>query len=101
MIRKRKVLISDTVKGKIAELKLYLTEEYKFSFEAAMFRTKRMEEFIETLANPADYSLCRFLRWRKFGYRCAVFEKTWIFAYEIFDDGVIVRDMAHVSMLKE
>jgi len=30
-----------------------------------------------------------------------VFEKNWIFAYEIYDGGVIVRDMAHATTLAE
>jgi hypothetical protein len=30
-----------------------------------------------------------------------VFEKDWVFAYEIFDGGVIVRDMSHVAILIE
>ena len=35
------------------------------------------------------------------GYHCAVFEKDWVFAYEVFDEGVIVRDMANTALLAE
>ena len=34
-------------------------------------------------------------------YHCAVFEKDWVFAYEVFDEGVIVRDMANTALLAE
>ena len=97
----REVVVSDVVRAKIAALNLYLTQEFLLSREAAMSRIKRMEDFVETLANPADYPLCRFKLWRALGYRCVVFEKSWIFAYEVFYGGVIVRDMSHVAVLAE
>ena len=97
----REVVVSDIVRAKIAALNLYLTEEFQLSREAAMSRIKRMEDFVDTLANPADYPLCRFKRWRLLGYRCVVFERAWIFAYEIFDGGIIVRDMSHAAALAE
>ncbi|MDR0907194.1 MAG: hypothetical protein LBM63_01075 [Rikenellaceae bacterium] len=58
-----------------------------------------MREYVRSLASEADYPLCRFRKWRKLGYRCAVFDSDWVFAYEVFDDGVIVRDMSHTSLL--
>jgi len=101
MTAMRRVVISDVVCEKIASLNLYLTQEFHLSREAAISRTKRMEDFVETLAYPADYPLCRFKHWRALGYRCVVFEKNWIFAYEIFEGGIIVRDMSHTSTLAE
>jgi len=47
------------------------------------------------------HAKCRFKIWGELGYRCAVFERSWIFAYEVFDEGVIVRDMMHAALLKE
>ena len=97
----RKVIISGVVQQRIEELERYLVDELKLSEEAALRRSQRMRVFIASLSNPGDYALCRFKRWRTLGYRCVVFEKSWIFAYEIFDGGVIVRDMSHTSMLAE
>lgn len=97
----RKVVISNQVKEKIAELELFLKDELKLSKKAAKSRCKRIDVFLLAIGNPADYPLCRFKRWRAFGYRCAVFEKNWIFAYEIFDSGIIVRDMSHTAALTE
>lgn len=37
----------------------------------------------------------------KLDYRCAVFEKHWVLAYQIFDEGIIIQDMSHTSLLKE
>lgn len=97
----RKVIISDVVQAGIIELNSYLTQEFKLSRAAADARTQRMENFVATLSNNVDYPLCRFKRWRVLGWRCAIFEKDWIFAYEVFDGGVIVRDMSHTALLKE
>lgn len=97
----REVLIADTVLNRISELRIYLVEELKLSREAALNRTERMDDFLRSLGNAADYPLCRFRKWCTLGYRCAVFEKDWVFAYESFDEGVIVRDMSHTALLKE
>ena len=97
----REVHISGTVLDKISELELFLKIELKFSKEAARKRSDRMRKFVNSLGNPVDHPLCRFKKWQRYGFRCAIFEKSWIFAYEIFDDGVIVRDMSHTSILKE
>ena len=97
----RKVLVSGDVWDKIFELEMFLKEEMKFSKEAAFKRSDRMRDFLKSLSNPVDYSLCRFKKWRLLGYRCAVFEKKWVFAYEIIDDGVIVRDMSNAALLVE
>jgi hypothetical protein len=95
----REVIVSEVVKKKIEELECYLLDELKLSEEFALKRSQRMRYFVSSLRNPADYSLCRFQKWRDLGYRCAVFEKSWVFAYEIFEGGVIVRDMSHTTTL--
>ena len=97
----RKVVISFQVRNKISELELFLKNDLKLSKKAASSRINRIDDFLLMLGTPADYPLCRFKRWRTLGYRCVVFEKNWVFAYEIFDDGVIVRDMCHVAALAE
>jgi len=97
----REVVISDTVLNKLADLRRYLIDELKLSREAAKARTYRIDAFLLSLGYPADYQLCRFKRWKLLGYRCAVFERTWVFAYEIIHSGVIVRDMSHTAALAE
>jgi hypothetical protein len=71
------------------------------SRRATDIRIGRIHDFIALLGNDmADYALCRFRRWREAGYRCLSFEG-WVFAYEIFDDGILVRDMAHAAVLHD
>lgn len=97
----RNVSVSDIVMDKVSDLRIYLIEELKMSREAAHKRTDRIEVFLLSLAHAADYPLCRFKKWRAMGYRCIVFEKDWVFAYEVFEDGIIVMDMSHTSLLTE
>ena len=97
----REVLISGLVWEKIAELESYLISELKLSETAALRRSARMRKFISAFSVSTDYPLCRFKRWCMLGYRCAVFEKDWIFAYETFNGGIIIRDMSHTSVLHE
>jgi len=95
----RKVNISDAVVERLEELEFFLIDELKLSEEAALKRSQRMREFVGSLTIPTAYPLCRFSRWQLLGYRCAVFEKAWVFAYEIFTEGIIIRDMSHTAVL--
>ncbi|SCD21310.1 hypothetical protein PSM36_2509 [Proteiniphilum saccharofermentans] len=97
----RDVIVSDTVVNKISELRDYLAIELKMSENAAMSRVDRIGDFLKSLANLVEYPLCRFKKWRSLGYRCAVFEKDWIFAYELVKEGVIVQDMSNTALLAE
>ena len=97
----REVVISQIVQDKLDNLELFLKNELRLSKYAAKCRCDRMGEFLNSLRNEADYSLCRFKKWHMLGYRCVVFEKSWVFAYELFDEGVIIRDMSNVALLVE
>ena len=93
------IIIPDSLWSKIGAIKSYLINELKLSEEAAISRINRMEDFVTSFAIPTAYPLCRFRKWRELGYRCAVFERDWIFAYEVFDRGVIIRDFSHTATL--
>lgn len=97
----RNVSVSDIVMDKVSDLRIYLIEELKMSRETAHKRTNRIEVFLLSLAQEADYPLCRFKKWHEMGYRYVVFEKDWVFAYKVFEDGIIVMDMSHTSLLTE
>ncbi len=96
----RKVLISGSVKSKITELNLFLTQEYRMSQSAANVRMERMLRFVNSLSAPVSHAPCRFRKWREAGYHCAPFEG-WVFAYEVFPDGIIIRDMSHGKLLDD
>jgi hypothetical protein len=93
------IIIPDKLWSKIEAIKSYLISELKLSEEAAISRINRMENFVTSFAIPAAYPLCRFKKWQKLGYRCAVFERDWVFAYEVFGNGIIIRDLMHTATL--
>jgi len=97
----KEVYISAKVWNRMDELESYLTDELKLSRDLAFRKTSKMRKFIHSLGGPIMYAKCRFKKWAVWGFHCAIFEKSWIFAYEVFDEGIIVRDMEHVSILKE
>lgn len=62
---------------------------------------ERFLVFIKSFGAEVDHPRCRFKKWRALGYRCAVFEKQWVLAYEVVEEGVIVQDMSNAALLKE
>jgi plasmid stabilization system protein ParE len=96
----RRYIVSPKVEAQLSELVAYLRNELKFSEEASLAYYERFMDFIRSFSANVDYPLCRFRRWRRLGWRCAVFEKDWVLAYEVLPEGVIVRDMSHVKLLK-
>jgi hypothetical protein len=96
-----KVFVADTVWAKIEDLENYLIDELKLSEVAALQRTDRMRQFLKSISPVLRYPICRFREWCNLGYRCAVFEKSWVFAYEEFDEGIIIRDMSNTALLKD
>ena len=71
------------------------------SEEAAQAYRGQFVQFIMTCSAEINHPLCQFKRWCKLGYRCAVFEKHWVLAYQILDEGIIIQDMCHTAILKE
>lgn len=97
----RNIIISKGVRDKIDELEAYLRDDLKLSKEAARKRSDKMRKFVLSLAGDVDFPRCRFKRWCVMDYRCAVFEKDWVFAYEVVEEGIIIRDMSNTALLTE
>jgi hypothetical protein len=97
----RHVALSARFVDKFDELAAYLEGELKLSESAVSAYKERFFAFLRSLGANVDYAPCRFRRWRALGYRCAVFERSWVIAYEVIPEGVIVRDMMHGKLLAE
>ncbi len=98
----RNIIVSTQTRSKISELESYLKDDLKLSKEAARKYSDRMRLFVLSLADETvNYPLCRFKRWCIMGYRCAIFEKNWIFAYEITPEGIIIQDMSNTALLND
>lgn len=97
----RPIIVSNAVLDKLSDLVSCLKNEIKLSEDTAQAYRGRFIRYIQSFGAEVDHPLCRFKRWCTLGYRCAVFEKHWILAYEITDDGVIVPDMSHTAALDD
>ncbi len=98
----RNIIVSTQTRSKISELESYLKDDLKLSKEAARKYSDRMRRFVLSLADETvNYPLCRFKRWCIMGYRCAIFERNWIFAYEITPVGIIIQNMSNTALLND
>lgn len=83
------------------ELNFYLIHVLKFSRPNAHKRVERLRtKMLRSASLPVIHALCRFVPWQRLGYRCVPIEG-WVFAYEVYSWGVIIREMSHSSMLAE
>lgn len=93
------VVFSKNVQSKINVLFLYITEEIKMPLTAFRY-TKKMETFARSLAkNPLGYKICKQQNWFSKNYRCAIFNKTWAFVYEVKTKQIIIRDLVLSKLL--
>lgn len=97
----RNIIVSTLVVDKLGELVAYLKNDLCLSEEAALAYRDRFLAYIQSFGVEVDHPLCRFRKWCVLGYRCAVFEKHWVLAYERTKQGIIVQDMSHTKLLQE
>ena len=93
------VQISNAVILRLDELYQYIVDEYKMP-DTAHKRIEDIHEFLQSLGGCYVLSKCRHKKWSRLGYRCAVFDHVWIFAYQVYDDRIIIHDMEHAANIK-
>ncbi|MEN9459349.1 MAG: hypothetical protein RL135_1968 [Bacteroidota bacterium] len=66
-----------------------------FPYTASKF-ILRMEAFVNSLVtNPEKYKKCQNIKFNNAGFRCAVFENTYVFVYKIEENVVKVIRVIH------
>ena len=94
------VLFSKKAYKSILSLEKYLTEEIQMPLTAYRYSNK-MEIFAKSLAkNPIGYKICSRPKWNLNNYRCATFDKKWIFVFEVLQDKIIIRELVLGKLLK-
>jgi plasmid stabilization system protein ParE len=69
--------------------------------DTAIDFAQRLSNFGYTLADfPNKYPLCRFLRFSKRNYRCAVFESNYIYVYKQVKNQLRIYNIIHTKRLK-
>lgn len=97
----RSIIVSALVVDKLTELVVYLKDDLRLSEAAALAYRDRFLAYIRSFGAEVEHPLCRFKKWCALGYHCAVFERNWVLAYEVTEEGVVVQDMSHTSLLQE
>jgi plasmid stabilization system protein ParE len=88
------VIVSDAAEEDIAENIDYIAERGSPGNAGKLH--KRMLAFIPTLGEmPEKYPVCRHKRFGKKQYRCAVFEKSYVFVYAINKNNVLLLRVIH------
>jgi len=94
------VEIDDNVMVRINELFIHIVNEFKAPATAHSY-IEEINEFLQQLGSCFALAKCRRKKWRKKGYRCAVFDHRWVFAYQIYDDRVIIHDMEYAANITD
>jgi len=94
------VEISDNVLKRLDELFDHIVNEYKAPDTAHNY-IEEINDFLRKLGGCFALAKCRHKKWREKGYHCAVFNHRWIFAYQIYDDRVIIHDIEFAANVAE
>ena len=94
------VEVSDKVMKQLDELFHHIANEF-MAPDTAHNYIERINEFLQQLGGCFALAKCRRRKWREAGYLCAVFNHCWIFAYQIYDDRVIVHDMEYAPNITD
>ena len=94
------VEIADKVLERIDELFNHIVNEFKAPATAHRY-IQEIYEFLEKLGSCFVLAKCRLKKWSEKGYRCAVFDHCWVFAYQIYDDRVIIHDMEYAANITD
>ncbi|MFN0048778.1 MAG: type II toxin-antitoxin system RelE/ParE family toxin [Cytophagales bacterium] len=83
------VVISERALVDVDKIVDYISEQgYP---ETALKYANRTYDFCLTINNfPLKYNLCKYATYRKYGYRCAIFENTYVIAFKIEKGKMIV-----------
>lgn len=99
MVQEIRVVNSAKALAEIAPISVYIAE--KGYPETSKKYRDRLLTFGNSLGyNPEKYKICTKPAFRRWNYRCAVFEKTCIFVYKIKNDEVTVLRVIHGKMMK-
>jgi len=99
MAQSTQVVFGKRAKAAILTTALFI-EESGYPDTAIDF-AQRQSNFGYTLADfPEKYPLCRFPRFSKRNYRCAVFESNYVFVYKQVRNQLRIYNIIHTKRLK-
>lgn len=93
------VYLKPSAERQITAIAIYIGE--KGSPQTAERFANRLYAFAESLATlPLKYPVCRHQILAKHNFRCALFNKSYVFVYKLLKDKLVVYHIIHASRLK-
>ena len=97
--RKVEVFLKPSAERQITAIAVYI-EERGYPMTAEKFAA-RLYKFAETLGRfPLKYPTCRNELLAIRNFRCAVFQKNYIFVYKVSGNHLTIHQVAHASRLQ-
>ncbi len=97
--KKIEVFLKPSAERQITAIAIYISEK-GYPQTAEKFANK-LYLFAESLAIlPLKYPVCRHPALAARNYRCALFNKTYVFIYKLLKDKLVIYQVVHASRLK-
>ncbi len=99
-MRKRLLLISNSVRFDILQIENYIIREYSALRSAQKFKVELLQYFERIALHPEIYPLNNFQQLQYCGFpdmRKAVFRKKWIILFDFDATYVIIRKITHCA----
>lgn len=85
-----KVIYKPSATESIESISTYISENILMP-ETGIKYAKKLIAFGNSLGDfPTAYSKCKYPNWKKKDLFCSTFDKTWIFAFKIIQNNVVV-----------
>jgi plasmid stabilization system protein ParE len=94
MGKEREIIFSETAKQAVVKIALYIAEQ-GFPDNALKF-TQQLIKFGYSLQSfPYSFPECRNSSFKKAKFRCAIFQKDYLFLYRVYHKKIIIQNIIH------
>ena len=94
-----KVLFKPSAEKTIHELADYITEQISMPATANKYIDKLLS-FAKSISNiPNTFPICKYPAWKSKKLYCIMFDKTWVFAFKIVKDNVVIYHIVNGKLL--
>lgn len=95
-----KVFFTIKASHSILSLADYISDEIKMPITASRYADKIKDFGLSIGTNPNAWPICNSKKYSVLNYRCAIFDKKWVFVYSITTKHVIIRDVVNGKLIK-
>ncbi|MBW6481697.1 MAG: type II toxin-antitoxin system RelE/ParE family toxin [Vicingaceae bacterium] len=93
-----KVIFREAAKCSVRNIVFYI-EEQGYPNRAEKYSRKLVDFGYSLVDFPDKYPICRFDQFAKKDFRCATFDRTYIFIYKIVKNHLIIYHIIHTKRL--